>query len=191
MIRNPGRIGFSGLAGSGKDTAANVAHNALGDLTNVRRAFAEPLKAAATLLGWTGSKEMDDPMGRPFLDYFGQAMRAYDPEFWITQAWMAEWDLRQGSASPEHLCFIYSDVRFPNEAEYIQKDGGLLIHIERFSVMQLDLESERHNDYLASIADCIISNDSTPRIFAARVLDNIERLTHTIVHEDHELGGEG
>lgn len=107
-------VGFSGWSGCGKDTAGAV----LVELGWTRRAFADPIKAVATDIGWRGNK---DPEGRELLQRLGVACREHlDPDVWIRPVL---------TDPPERL--VITDVRFPNEAAAIKAAGGYVIRIER------------------------------------------------------------
>jgi hypothetical protein len=132
----------------GKDTAAMALSRELGF---IRRAFADPLKdlafkadpvvsagsRAVTVnydvghgrlswavkgLGWEGAKATY-PEVRKFLQNLGLAAReVFGADFWV--------DTLLQSLSP-NLNYVIPDVRFANEAEAIQNEGGYLIKITR------------------------------------------------------------
>ena len=94
-------IGLIGLAGSGKDTAAE----ALGEFGYWKAAFANHLKQLAYEFGWDGKK---DERGRALLQDLGMAARKYNPDFWIEQL---TWPTKGRSFSfPQ----VFTDVRFQN-----------------------------------------------------------------------------
>lgn len=135
--RQPPRIiGLIGRAGAGKDTAADllIPHG------YVKCAFADPLRAAVSAItGWPPAtyldretKERVDPAWgvspREFLQKFGTEVgRALRQDLWL-QAFDA-WLTRTGARR-----VVVPDVRFPNEAEHIEKLGGELWVIRRESV---------------------------------------------------------
>ena len=127
-------VGVSGRAGHGKDTVAA----ALVSRGFVRRAFADPLKAAAReIFGLTheqlygADKEKTDPLWgmspRVILQRMGtEAMRGeFGADLWIRAfvAWRA--------ARPEGTRVVVPDVRFPNEADAIRRLGGEVWRVAR------------------------------------------------------------
>lgn len=123
-------IGLIGLAGSGKDTAAE----ALVELGYWKRAFAAHLKDLAYEFGWDGKK---DERGRTLLQDLGMAARKYNPNFWIEQIpWPTNGSRR--SRWPQ----VYTDVRFQNEADYIRSKGGIIVRIVRPGIISGNHESE-------------------------------------------------
>ena len=147
-------IGLIGLAGSGKDTAAL----ALMERGWNRVAFADALKVKALGMGWDGKK---DARGRRLLCDLGMAMRAYDPHFWIHRTRMA--------AGPP---WVFTDVRFANEADFIRGLGGIIVRVIREGLAVGDHESEAGQ--LAIRSDQSILNDGTIERLHAQLLDIVE-----------------
>jgi hypothetical protein len=139
-------IGFVGLIGSGKDTAADYLVNFHGFR---RDSFAGTLKdAVAAVFGWDRTllegrtkearewREQVDPWWAKRLDLPNLTPR------WILQYWGTE-VCRKGFnddiwiASLEHKLLasnddiVISDVRFPNEIGAIHNAGGLVVRIKR------------------------------------------------------------
>jgi hypothetical protein len=140
-------IGLIGLAGSGKDTAAD----ALVELGYWRNAFAAHLKDLAYNFGWDGKK---DERGRALLQDLGMAARRYNPNFWIEQI---PWPTKAGKISrwPQ----VYTDVRFQNEADHVREHGGIIVRIVRPGQVPENHESELKQCEVA--ADIEIVNDGT------------------------------
>lgn len=123
-------IGFCGIAGSGKSTAAGHLVAAHG-FRRVR--FAGPLKAMLAALGCS-PEEIDGAAKELPCDLLGgrtprQAMQTLGtewgrqlvaPDLW-TRAWA-----RAANGLP---LVVADDVRFPNEAEAIRARGGIVIEI--------------------------------------------------------------
>lgn len=108
-------IGLVGLAGSGKDAAATELYK----MGFYPASFADPLKALCRSLGWNGEK---DEKGRRLLQEVGCAMRHFDPDYWVKQA---------DRNYQKEADWVFTDVRFPNEAEMITGRRGILIRINR------------------------------------------------------------
>lgn len=123
-------IGLTGVAGSGKDTAA--AH--LVKASNFGRyAFADRLKQVCAFLygDWildpSGKEVVHQRFGKPPREIFqdiGELFRSYDPDFWVKQV------ARFTDSRTDHD-IVFSDVRHDNEAEYVTGRGGFIIRIER------------------------------------------------------------
>lgn len=134
-------IGFTGKLGSGKDTAALTA------IKNgfTRVAFADVLKRVAENINpyvrvyrgaptqlsyflewcdWDWDSAKKNYSVRGFLQNLGVAIRREDPEFWVRAAGIEK-------ALEEHGRVVVSDVRFPNEVQYIEDLGGTVVRIVR------------------------------------------------------------
>lgn len=120
-------IGITGKKRSGKDTLANEFVNLGYDLLS----FAAPMKKMLqVILG-----HIQDDKKEEILPEFGVSYRhmaqtlgtewgrnLISPDLWVK---LLERQLRPGGK------YVISDVRFNNEANFIRKFGGLLIHVER------------------------------------------------------------
>lgn len=128
-------IGLTGRAGSGKDTAGQVLVRQLGFK---RYAFADPIKHALNaMFGWHMGmwedrdwKEGNLPGMRYSPRLLAQTMgtewgrEVIDPEFWIH---VTESLIHRDAPSRA----VITDVRFDNEARWVQKQGGFVIEILR------------------------------------------------------------
>lgn len=154
-------IGLVGRKRSGKDTfAAGLVER---DYTRV--AFADPLRemveeidpivgaglhhgehsatpteirlstALAVTGGWEGIKDsVFGPEARRLLQQSGQAVRRRDPGFWLN-AGLAE---ATGALMEGAPGVVITDVRYKNEADAIQRDGGVLVRIVRPGLISTD-----------------------------------------------------
>jgi hypothetical protein len=136
-------IGLIGLAGSGKDTAADALM-----FTHYRCSFASRLKIIARQLGWDGEK---DERGRAFLQDLGMAARKFNPNTWI--------NLLRGEVSPVIQQLVFTDVRFQNEADFVRSIGGIIVRIVRPGQIAEKHESELKQCEVA--ADIEIVNDGS------------------------------
>lgn len=126
-------IGIAGRARSGKDTVANFIIAAIG---GYRYSFADPIRAMLAPLG----VDMNDPYWRarkedviPALGVSPRRMmqtlgtewgrNLINPDLWLVMAHQRL--LRNGPG------MVISDVRFENEAAWIRKHGGRIIHVIR------------------------------------------------------------
>lgn len=138
-------IGLAGNAGTGKDTAAEY----LQDWHGFHRfAFADPMRAMLDgLLDCCGidhawlyerslKEEVIPELGcsyRHLAQTLGTewARELIHPEFWVRTAAVALGLHDLPCSSPVHDRIVISDVRFPNEAEWITRMGGVVIRLHR------------------------------------------------------------
>lgn len=124
-------IGISGKKQSGKDTLATELVSV--DKAFEPRSFAHNLKAMCAIL--TGEEDQWSHRGKAvYLPAWQMTVGEIQQKFGtecvrnglLQDAWIISLfrDYTPGS------CWIISDVRMPNEAEYIRKLGGLLVRIE-------------------------------------------------------------
>lgn len=127
-------IGIAGYARAGKDTACSIAIDFLKEngINAKHYSFAEQLKkeVAPFLLGvcgvdvWTQDTELKKDI-RDFLVWYGTTFwRKRDPQRWIRGV-----DAQLKSDGNVVDVAIISDVRYPNEAEWVHSWGGYLIHV--------------------------------------------------------------
>lgn len=166
-------IGLVGRARSGKDTVALHLVNQVG---YTRVAFADRMRDAVEALnptirldidglqwtcslaeglkmyGWEGLKKYS-PDVRGYLQRMGTEVGRdmFGENFWVEQA------LRVAGA---HNKVVFSDVRYPNEAERIRKEGGILWRIERAGT---DMSDEHTSESLIETikVDHVIKNSGT------------------------------
>lgn len=129
-------IGLVGRAGAGKSTVASM----LSEWAFSELAFADPLlEMTGALFGLTGIdgawgterslKEQPTPLGvsyRQLAHSLGDMGRNIRAGFWID---VLEMRLRSPELQGENV--VISDVRFPNEADFITARGGYLIRVLR------------------------------------------------------------
>jgi hypothetical protein len=160
-------IGLTGHARTGKTTAANY-------LASEHRfetyAFATPLKEGIATMFNLSSEDIEGPGKEQPIGWLGRSPRQ------LMQLLGTEWGRDMLSASiwidlaeqnlgnladlyPEAMGFVISDVRFENEADYVRKRGGLIIHVQRADasavnphVSELGVAVQPH--------DVVINNDS-------------------------------
>lgn len=124
-------IGLTGLAQSGKDTAAQYLIQNYGF---ERRAFADKLKdfcylinpelrEAVDAVGWEAAKKI--PVYRRFLQDVGHNARiVFGTDFWIDQVLE-----KREEGYEENI--VVTDMRYPNEFERINWLGGWTVRINR------------------------------------------------------------
>lgn len=140
-------VGFAGRKQAGKDTTAEYVKHLLSDRTVHTGGYADELKrlcirlfglsydqcygsdAAKNTMTHLVHPETGYPMtAREVLQYVGtDTVRRIDPDAWV-RALQCTWD--EMSAEGFDL-FLVTDVRFPNEVEAIQQEGGKVILLRR------------------------------------------------------------
>ncbi len=132
-------IGISGKIGSGKDTVAGI----IQELTNDRweaKKYADKLKQVCHIVCGGDIRDQFSREGKAiYISSFGMtigeiqqlvgtnAMRDnFDENVWV-KALMNDYVPSKGGNVPN---WIITDVRFPNEAAVIRKNGGYLLRLE-------------------------------------------------------------
>lgn len=181
-------IGFTGLKGSGKDTAGAYLVEKYGF---TRISFADKLKqSAAACFGinpgaWDHLKNKTnafvevkiyiDPLPtevasitvREFLQRYGtEAHRdIFGPDFWVKEALNFDWS--EGD-------YVFTDVRFPNEAEAIKERRGYVIQVTRKGSVKDTHASEI--DLPSALIDGKIANNGTKEKMYVLLDTLVERL---------------
>lgn len=182
MIRDlstadPVLIGLIGRAGSGKTAAAYhlmMAHDfvavafadAIKDgvlepmLVNLGIDYAhlhEPMLKAQRLPGY--AHDSAPVTARQLMQEFGDAGRRCHPDWWVDQL-AASVGLMHGR-TPIHDRIVVSDVRYPNEAAWIVRHGGVLVRLHREQAEPVrEHSSEQHVDTLTAHVD-LVNNGPT------------------------------
>lgn len=174
-------IGVHGKARSGKDTLARTLVEEHGF---VRMAFADPMKAAASILfDWPPEvafsdeiKEYHSPLwnltGRQVFQKFGtEAMRGtFGDDFWIKR-----WAVDYLKIKDKHSVVV-ADVRSNAEAEIIRQFGGIVVHLERSGAGlkgKEALHSSEAGITFNRVRDVRIRNDGT--------LDELANEAHALI----------
>ena len=113
-------IGLGHKARQGKDLTASMIIDRLGSKA-LRIGFADALYAVARVEHGMTTKDA------PLLQRLGtEVYRQRDPEIWVRTVYYTLLDKRPPVA-------VLTDVRFPNEAQFVKDLGGTLIKVERFT----------------------------------------------------------
>ncbi|MCQ9422700.1 deoxynucleotide monophosphate kinase [Pseudomonas sp. LJDD11] len=132
-------IGLTGFARTGKSTAAS--HLAT-EHSFETYAFMTPLKEGIAAMFNLSIEDIEGPGKEQPIDWLGRSPRQ------LMQLLGTEWGRDMISASiwldlaeqnlgnlaelhPEAPGFVISDVRFENEADFVRKRGGLIVHVQR------------------------------------------------------------
>lgn len=160
-------IGIAGRARSGKDTVANFIIAAIG---GYRYSFADPIRAMLAPLGvdmndpyWQARKEDVIPaLGvspRRMMQTLGTewGRNLINPDLWLVMAHQRL--LRNGPG------MVISDVRFENEAAWIRKHGGRIIHVIRPEAKAVEAHASE---------DGIEVQDTDARLFNSGTLEELQ-----------------
>ena len=139
-------IGLAGRARPGKTTAANHLANTY-DL--VTYALADPLREGLMNIFNLSPCDFDDERKELMIDWLGRSPRELmqsmgtdwgrhqvHPELWLL---LAEKNLEfLGQTNDNARGFVISDLRFENEADFVRKRGGMVIHVLRPDAMEVN-----------------------------------------------------
>lgn len=155
-------IGLTGLARSGKDTFFEFAKSFFisnnFNINNIKKyAFADALKMECKDFIFNNSginvlnpTEDEKKKIRPLLVAYGTHLkRAINPNCWIEKISKNVIDEHNNG----NIVFI-TDVRYPNEAQWIQDQGGSIIHISRINNSSANTE-ESINDPIIKKMTCL------------------------------------
>ena len=178
-------IGVCGHARSGKDTFCEHAKSILSKkkIGAARAAFADELKKdlddlCRHKIGISAftqdSKEKD--IIRPLLVTYGtEVVRKMDENWWINRL-----EKTLGVHQHMNLIPIVTDVRYPNEMEWIQKKhNGVVVYITRKGIGPANSEEKKNNPILKKMADYRMMWPT----FGEDNLDEGERFSKKIVNK--------
>lgn len=156
-------IGITGRARSGKDTLASFIIAAQG---GYRYSFADPIRAMLIPLGvdmgdpyWASRKEEIIPaLGvspRRLMQTLGTEWGRHliNPDLWLLMAQQRL--LHHGPG------MIIPDVRFENEAAWVRKYGGRIIHLKRDSVTPIEEHVSEAGVEFVPETDMVLTNNGT------------------------------
>lgn len=111
-------VGIGHKARHGKDTAAAAIVREIEGA--MRFSFADDLYAYCRIVHGMQGKDA------PLLQRVGVEMREKDPDIWIKSVYSKILDARPTVA-------VISDVRFPNEIDFVRKLGGFTMKVHRYN----------------------------------------------------------
>ena len=180
-------IGLTGVAGSGKTTAATLLVESVPNVAEVR--LSDPLKSMLEVLlneyfghpvDWNDREWKEAPLfhvpGNPSPRKLAQTLgtdwgrEIIHPNLWV-EATSAE--IRRQMAL--HQDVVVSDVRFDNEAKMIKDLGGYVIQIERDAAPSVEAHSSE-NGVSLNLIDAVVYNNGEPEEMAESILLAIYQL---------------
>ena len=175
-------IGLCGNAGTGKDSATEFLLHYPRSLRCTRFALADPIREIGKIFGFTMEQMTDRTLKeamddfwkvspRYFMQRVGTEMfrKQWRDDVWIELAHRRILDLSlpyeyevgfpKGLIGCRRIIFI-SDIRFPNEAEFVKKIGGYVVKIQRDGFSKTGENLHDSEKFIASIPqDVLIRND--------------------------------
>lgn len=177
-------IGLSGYARSGKDTIAeilimNYGFRRLAFADNIRKAIkvldpildnGKRVNEMVSEVGWEKAKAQTEM--RRLLQVFGTEVgrEMFGEDFWVEQVF------NEIINDYTYENFVITDVRYPNEADFIRDRGGEIWRITRSDINAINSHSSEHamDNY---DFDRFISNDSD--------IANLSTLIFGIMRDNH------
>lgn len=175
-------IGLTGRAGAGKSTVAGMLCE---EFAFTELALAEPILDMVCSLfsvagvdgAWAVERSLKEQPTRLGFSYRHLAQtlgtewgRSLSPDFWIRVL-----ALRLQQPELEHENVVISDVRFPNEAEFITSQGGVVVRVLRNATPTARPHaSEAHTDLLPVTTE-LLNFGSTATLF-----DQVDRLVQQL-----------
>lgn len=163
-LKLPKIIGISGVARSGKDTFCLLSAKRLNKSKQaaMRCAFADNVKADLHQLlikkaGLSAYTDIDKEkeLIRPLLVAYGtNLMRKMDPEYWIKRL-----DLTIKAAMQVEATAFITDVRYINEVEWVKKQGGVMVHIEKEGALPANEQEEINDPLIKAECDLLVKWD--------------------------------
>lgn len=149
--------------------------------------LADPLKTIAEVMGFTYDQVHDQNLKnvvddfwkispREFLQMCGTEMfrKVWRDDVWVQLARKRIKTARESIADDEsrHAVVFIPDVRFPNEADMIKKEGGIMIRIARAGIQEMNHASENQIKNLR--VDIGMVNDSpTPEDWSIKFTNEL------------------
>jgi len=129
-------IGISGKYHSGKDTVFNKIHCNMPEAE--RLAFGDFLKEEVAGVCGVSVDEINKNKGffRTMLQWWGTEFRRqrFGENYWVNKveaAIFGKWRAALNNCAPRPPFVVITDVRFPNEFEFVKKNKGIMLRVER------------------------------------------------------------
>lgn len=174
-------FGIAGRKGHGKDTIADVIGS---EFTVVRRAFADPMRrAVGEIFGLSHELMTDRQLKETYIPFWEASPRQIMQRFgteavrdvmgsdvWVKRAELElETILAEQASHPlPAAVVIFTDVRFANEAEFIHRNGGIVIEVHRPNHGTHDVHSSEQ-PLPRALVNSMITNDQSLEAFAQTI----------------------
>lgn len=161
----PKLIAITGFKGHGKSTAAVAVVKA----GFIRTRFADPIKQMLYALGLTHAQIEGAEKELPCALLGGKTPRhamqtlgtEWGRKFFGEDIWANAWKIEADRILGAGHNVVVDDLRFPNEADMVERMGGLIIRVDRPGApIDLTHESEKHIPSLRP--DVFLVNDGEP-----------------------------
>lgn len=175
----PSLIGITGRARSGKDTVADFI---VSRIEGYKYSFAEPLKRMLLPLGidmsliyWQSNKDTVIPIfnasPRRLMQTLGTewGRQLIHPDIWLILA------NRKLSECARNM--VIADVRFENEAAWVRKQGGTVIHVLRKSAVPVE-QHVSEAGINVEVGDYWINNDGTLEELEIEVIQLLHKVSY-------------
>jgi hypothetical protein len=165
-------IGFTGFAGSGKDTAALML---LRQRSGYQRAFADPMREVArAVFGLTADQMNDRVKKEQVVPYWGLSPReilqrigtecvreVFGADTWVKcMALRLEMLLADDALEPVGSdCVVFTDVRTDEEARFVRSKGGVVINVVRPGVGPVN-DHVTDQGISAELVDFVLENNA-------------------------------
>ncbi len=182
-------IGLSGLARVGKDTAAQHLVNHHGFQSY---AFADPLRDGLMHILNLSPCDFEGEQKEQALPWLGRSPRelmqslgtewgrkSVHPELWLLLA-AQNLDLLARTHDTARG-FVVSDIRFENEAEFIRRRGGVVVHISRDSAAPVNAHASEAGVQVR-LGDIELFNDDTIEEFHCDIECLVENVLQARKH---------
>jgi hypothetical protein len=151
-------FGISGVARCGKDTLAKhlISKLSKSGFPCMSLSFASALKTdlddfTKEKFGISAFTEdtKEKEIIRPLLVCYGtDVCRKLDPEYWIKKV-----EKRVKTSNNNKIIVVIPDVRYENEARWIQQNGGFVIHLKRMGQKPANFQEKVNDPIVKKIAD--------------------------------------
>lgn len=164
-------IGIAGKARSGKDTAAAYLVQKHG---LVKYSFADPLKAGIRAMFGLTEEHVNGDLKETVIPWLGTSPRRLmqtlgtewgreivRPDLWVLLA-QRQWDhLKLATDDTFHCGMIVPDIRFEDEADFIRRNGGLVIHLFRDDAQEVEKHKSESGVSFYPSRDLAVLNNGT------------------------------
>jgi hypothetical protein len=143
-----------------------------------RESFAAPIRTAACALFGIDLEELDQTKHEARAELGGKSLRDFmqlmGTEFGRNMIDPGMWLQCLQTRIQNHKKVIITDVRFPNEADFVHTLGGIVIEIQRPSIQRTDSHASE-TPLPREVIDFIIQNDSTVDVLQKRVRELVKQ----------------